>query len=473
MFSGIEIGRRALMAHQKALDVTSHNVANANTPGYSKQEVVLASSMPITALSFSKAGGIGQLGTGVEATDLKRLRDKFLDRQFRNENSALGNWETKDRILREVESIMAEPSDAGLRAMLDQFWQSLQDLSNDPDSTSARALVRERGTAFTNQLKNTARFLSELRANVDADLARKVDEVNLLADRVVSLSRQISAALTSGDKPNDLMDQRDSLLDQLSKIVDLQVTEQPDGKVDVQIGGVPLVTKLTVDPMTIQVISGKLTVRWSQIPVDVSVSGGELRGLLDVRDVEIDGLVAKLDNLASTFASSFNAVHRLGYGLDNSTGNDFFVPSTGAVITASTIVVNPVVVNDLNQVAAAKTLDGLGNVHRGDGSNALDLANVKNLLIFNGGTTNTADYYESVISGLAVNTQAAANMTNNQEILITAITNQKVAVSGVSLDDEMISMVKYQQGYSAAARIITAMDEILDVVINRMGVVGR
>ncbi len=473
MFSGIEIGRRALMAHQKALDTTGHNVANANTPGYSRQEVVFSSSQPITALTFSKAGGLGQMGTGVEAADLKRYRDRFLDRQFRNESTALGHWETKERALREVEAIMAEPTEAGLRAVMDQFWRSLQDLANDPDSSSARALVRERGAAFTNQLNNAARFLSELRANIEADIGREAREINLLADRVASLNRQISTALTSGDKPNDLMDQRDILLDQLSKIVDIRVTAQTDGKVDVHIGGVPLVTQLTANHMTTQVVSGKVVVKWLTISADVAVSGGELKGLIDARDLEIDALLGKLDNLASTFAASFNSVHATGYGLDSSTGNNFFSPSTGPTITAATISINPTIVSNTNKIAAAKTLDGMGNVSRGDGANAFDLAKVRENLIFNGGTTNTPDYYESVISGLAVSAQAAANMTNNQEVLVTAITNQRIALSGVSLDDEMIAMVKYQHGYSAAARVITAMDELMETIINRMGVVGR
>lgn len=473
MFSGIEIARRALMAHQKALDTTSHNVANANTPGYSRQEVVLSSTEPITALSASKSGGLGQLGTGVEAIDLKRYHDKFLDRQFRNENTALGNWETRERVLREVEAIMAEPSDAGLRTALDKFWQTLQDLANDPESSSARALVRERGVALASQLNNTARFLGELRANVDGDIVRKAGEVNLLADRIVSFNRQISAALAAGDKPNDLMDQRDSLLDRLSKIVDITVSEGADGKTDVLIEGVPLVTQLTVDHLTTQTVGGQTVLGWEKISAGVTVSGGELRGLLDMRDAEINGLVSELDTLASTFAAAFNAVHAAGYGLDSSTGTDFFVSATGPAIKASTIAVNPTVVSDLNKIAAAKTLDGMGNVYRGDGANALDLARVKENLIFNGGTANTADYYESIISGLAVSTQAAKNMTGNQEVLTTAIDNQKTAVSGVSLDDEMINMVKFQQGYNAAARVITAMDELMDTIINRLGVVGR
>ena len=469
-FFGFEIGRRALQAQQRALDVVGHNIANANTPGYSRQMINLTATEPYEAISAVRSGQPGQVGTGVTVETIKRFRDAFLDRQYRSENNSAGKWETRQQALHELEVIFAEPTDAGLRSVINQFWQSLQDLSNDPESSSARALVVQRGAALTDDLTHLHRQISDLRTNIDKNIANKVQEINLTAQQIASLNYQIANIKSTGDNPNDLMDKRGVLLDQLSKQIDISFTEFPDGSSNVMVRGVPLVEGAQANSIGTSQAAGVTQLTWKQTGTPVEVTSGEIGAMIALRDQDLKGYLDKLDTLAKTFADAFNAVHASGYGLDNSTGRAFFTDGTAGPlynISASNIQVNPAILADQATIAASSSLDGAGNVNRGDGRNALALADLKKSPLYLG-SASLSDYYESIISDLGVSAQAANRMTDNQQILLKAIDNQRQIVSGVSLDEEMINMVKYQQGYNAAAKLMKTMDEMMNTLINGM-----
>lgn len=468
-FFGIEIGRRALQAQQRALDVTGHNIANANTPGYSRQATSLSATDPYEAPSATRTGRPGQVGTGVAEVAIERFRDNFLDREFRTENTSLGSWETRDQVLREIEGFFAEPSDAGLRTVLDKFWQSVQDLSNNPDSTSARALVVERGADFATTLNHVQRQLQGLKANLDADIANQVNEINITAQQIASLNDLIAQTTAMGDKPNDLKDKRDLLLDKLSKMADIRTVDGELGRINVMLNGVPLVEETRSNALAVDTSSGVAQVIWTHTGTAAEVKRGRLGALKELRDNDVAFFSSKLDELAQTFADRFNQVHTAGYGLDGSTGRLFFSASGGGTITAANIQVDPQM-NNLDRVAAATTLDTTtGRGMTGDGSNAVRLAAVKKELLFAGGTAPVDGFYKSVVSDLAVRSQAALQMTDNQNVLLTAINRQRDSVSGVSLDEEMINMVRYQQAYNAAAKYINAVDEMIDTIVNRLG----
>lgn len=478
-FFGLEIGRRGLQAQQRALDVTGHNVANANTPGFTRQEAVLTTTTPFPVPALNRPWGAAQVGTGVEISEIRRLRDQFLDLQVRHENKTLGYWEARRDALRKVEVILNEPSDTGLRAVFEQFWQALEELSKNPESLAARSVVRQRGMALAETFNHMDRQLRELQEDLNSAVEVKVKEINSLGSQIAALNQQILKIEVTGARANDLRDRRDVLLDQLAKLVNFQAHEDNRGLVNINIGGRPLVQgeelyglKTESDPNN----DGFLKVLWEADGQPVQIEAGTLRGLIEMRGyVENDtkkGFVRemreKLDALATTLIDKFNEIHKGGYGLDGTTGNDFFSGNSAATIE--------VVITDLNKIAAAATWDDDGEP--GDGSNALALAQLKHQLtmILPGNTKPTAtfeDYLRSAVGQLGVAAQEANRMVENQELLVSQLENNRQAVSGVSLDEEMVNMIRFQHAYNAAARVITTMDEMLDLIISRMGLVGR
>ncbi|AFV10805.1 flagellar hook protein 1 [Thermacetogenium phaeum DSM 12270] len=492
IFFGLEIGRRGLQAQQRALDVTAHNVANANTPGYTRQEAVMAAADPIPVPSLNMPSGAGQLGTGVEITAIRRLRDGFIDLQIRNESISLGYWEARQENLNKIEGIFNEPSESGLQSVFELFWQSLEELSKNPESLAARSLVLERAQTLTETFNHLDSRLQELQQDINATVKIKVDEINSLGRQIADLNQQILKIEVMGARANDLRDRRDLLVDQLAKIVPVQVQEDGRGVFTVTLGGCPLVEGAQLNRLAVENDPGVYDVVW-ETPKgrEAAVDGGYLGGLLDMRDDYIPDLREKLDNLAAEFAIKFNEIHRQGAGVNGDTGMNFFInkdDNTGDGITAGNIGINEDIVEDPLKLAAAVFVEitddpklyenkiEISNIwytwDTGDGSNALDLAGLKHQTIDGLGTT-FDDYYRSMIGVLGVDAQQAVRMKENQELLVSQLENSRQAVSGVSLDEEMINMIKFQHAYSAASRLITALDEMLEIIINRMGVVGR
>ncbi|MCF6093414.1 flagellar hook-associated protein FlgK [Microaerobacter geothermalis] len=538
-FSGLEIGKRALFAQQTALSVTGHNIANANTEGYTRQSAVMKTTSPQPAPGISNARIPGQMGTGVQVTELVRLREDFLDLQFRGENQWYGYWEAKSDTLSKVEVILNEPSETGLQNTLDKFWQAWQDLTKEPESLAARAVVRQRGIAVAETFSFISRSLGQLESDIDTIIKVKVSEINSIATQIKDLNDQISRVVPHGYQPNDLYDQRDLLIDKLSKLVDVKVTPAQYGMVNVTISGQALVTgtntvtmEATPDPGNNNLVNVTLG------GADFTPASGELLGLMESRGMQQDGqwkgIIADIKNrinqLATTFTRELNTVHRRGMNMDDinarkeydalmndsDPSNDpssppqldnlpFFVDKTWYEAnkgqytlvndgyksidpntipdpsTADNMMVNPLILSRLDKIAAAKPEEmtaeeqlQFGTSFEGDGRNARDIAALKYKLIPEGlGDTSTMDdFYRYTISQLGVDSQEAQRLMQNAEVLRGQVDNRRQSVSGVSLDEEMANMIKFQQAYNAAARSITTVDEMLDRVINGMGRVG-
>lgn len=468
-FLGIETTLRAIMAQRKATETASHNIANANTPGYTRQRVNLTASFdPYTVPSLGRPELPGQLGTGVGIAAIERVRDEFLDLQIRNEVANLGYWEIKRDGLQKIEVILNEPSDNGLNNVMTAFWNAWQELSKNPESLAVRSEVRQRGVTLAETIQHLYRQLTQLQEDLNFNVGVVVNRINTIATQLADLNWQIARSVVVGDNPNDLRDRRDLLIDELAKLVDITVAEQADGTVTVAIGGRNLVEGIKADALQVVPDSGNndfYTVQWSDgAPVDFTK--GNLAGMIWVRDSGVANVLQQLDELAATLISEVNAVHQAGYGLDGSTGNDFFT-GTGA----ADIAVAPGVLSDLNLIAAASDASALP----GDGSNALKLAQLKDALTMPPGAPSGTfgDYYRSLVATLGIDTEQAVHMVENEEVLVTQLENRRQAVMGVSLDEEMANIVKFTHAYQAAARALTVLDEELDIIINRMGLVGR
>lgn len=461
LFQGLEIGKRALMTHQLTLSTMGHNVANVSTPGYTRQRVLISSAHPLVTANYT-------IGNGVTAETIVHVRDLFLTNQYRRENKSLGEWTYKETALTQIEAYFAEPNDKSLSDLLDQFWNSWSDLSNNPESTAARSSVISQAELLTNAFHTLDRSLTEMQASVDTEITGRVEQINSLGRQIANLNRLVVSEELNGQAANDLRDQRDLLIDELSGLVDVSTAEKSNGSTTVYISGLAIVENADTFELDTRVTAGAEQVRheiiWKGTKTTVKITGGEVKGLIDVRDTTIPAYRARLDTLAGSIVRQINALHRTGTGLTGVSGMDFF---NSAYTAAGTIQLETAVANDPNLIAASESGEP------GDNVIALAIADIRNQTIMSSNTATISEFYTALIGDVGVDTNEAETLRGNYDVLVQQITNSREAVQGVSIDEEMADMLKAQNAYDAAARVITTIDEALETVIHGMGVVGR
>ncbi|RIW39064.1 flagellar hook-associated protein FlgK [Bacillus salacetis] len=530
-FMGLETAKRGMYTQQGALHTTGHNIANANTPGFTRQRVNFEQTEPYPSPSINRPQIPGQMGTGVEAGSIQRVREKFLDIQYRGENNKLGYWETKMEAMKKMEEVMNEPSDSGLSKTMDMFWQSLQDLAVNPTNSGARSVVRQRGVAVAETFNYVASSLSSIRTDLKNEINVTENQVNSLTRQIDNLNKRIGDVEPHGYLPNDLYDERDRLIDELSKIVDVQVTYKSSGGGALDIAdGQATVKLMNENGQASAVLVGagganaikveadgpngiisKIKVGTMEVSPEKFTSQGKLQGLIEmygyqdssqggVKGVYTD-MLSELDNLAFTFAKEFNEIHADGMGLNEieageNVKNVFFtdpaqgtdgkpLPNDADPLTnhlgpregfASRIGISQVIKDDLDNIASASG-ERPDEAAAGDSSVVLELADLINKsLEYKEGSSEEANfrnYYEGVIGNMAVISQESVRLTSNSDVLRQAVDERRMSVSGVSLDEEMTNMIKFQHAYNASARMITLQDEMLDKIVNGMGTGGR
>ncbi len=470
-FFGLEIARRALFANRALINVTSHNVANANTEGYSRQEGLVVTTLPMSLPS------IGIVGTGAQLSYIRRVRSEFLDIQYRDENRIKGYWDELKNSLEEIEYILGEPSINGLSSVIDSFWNSWQELSTNPESMSVRGSLKEQAQSLVSFLAHIRSELLLQREQLNKALEIQVNTINDIATQIGALNEEIKKAYIRGQSPNDLLDKRDLLLDKLSELVNFDVRINEVGEAIINIRDHLLVgINNTVYRMTVS--SGKIL--WEDgIDVYLESERGKLSSIIYIRDDIVGiandmgyqyetGYLSVIDRLSAVIYERVNELHRSGYGLDNSTGIDFFtIIDTNKGVNATNIKINDLISQDLNKIASATNSDVPG-----DGSNALKIARIREEFLIDGSFT-VGDYWKNQVSMLGIISQRAKLLSENQKTLVDAISSRREEISGVSIDEEVINMIKYQQAFSAASRILTTLDEMLSILIERTGVVGR
>jgi len=482
---GFNTAVSGLLASQRKLYVTNHNIANANTEGYSRQVTTQSATVP------HRLPGVGFVGTGTSITSVERVRDSYLDYKYRTENATLGEWEIKRNTLVDIENILKETENEGLSKYVDGFFKSLEDLSKNPSDDSYRVAVREKAIALTNHLNETVTKLYNLEKDLNYQINAQIKKVNDIGSQICNLNEQIYKLELDGKKANDLRDQRDLLVNELSKIVNVQVSEQ-DGKYTVSIGGASLVehtnlSKLKVPPRTVtSEITGEnlVQVEWEN-GNKVALKTGELKGLLDVRDGsgingEYGGVpyyVERLNDFANIFANEINKIHSQGYTAKGTNGINFFyqpVDQNGneVNITAATIKLDPQILESLDNIAAGESPNNAE-----DNKNILALLELRESKKFFSQSIHAQgtpeDYIVSIISTLGVDSQYAVRMQKNQELILNNIETRIDSVSSVDVDEEMADMVKFMKTYTASAKMINTLDEMLDITVNRLGLAGR
>ena len=487
-FGTFNIATSGLFASQRSLDVVSNNISNASTDGYSRQLVLQRATLPV--------GGDprGLVGTGVEAYDVVQIRSQYMDNKYWGQMKSYSEWKTKSDNLGVIEGIFNEPSDTGIRKTMDELFGGIEELVKKPGDNTSRVNFIEKAVTFSKTINGFGQQIVNNIRETNFAVKSKVEEVNALAEQIKEVNEQIFNLELDGHKANALRDQRSTLVDKLSTIVNVSVSDVTgDNNVkyfNVKIGGMTLVNhyqvnKLMVEDTDVTGISdlgaGKISVvKWAGTngaPLDkVRIDGGELMGLIDIRDGNgsnhsyrgLPYYLGQLNKFAKEFATEFNVQHKKGFDLTNAAGKDFFeVPVVG--INSINLKVSDIIKDDPSMVAASDAVGGESN-----NINAKLLANFRNRKdIFSGLNGTTDDYLKSILATLSVDTNQANRMTINTESIVKQTNNKRLSESGVSLDEEMGNMVKFQHSYNASAKMVTTIDSIMDTMINRLGLVGR
>ena len=589
-FMGLTTLLRALQAQQQAMDVTNQNIANANTTGYTRQEAKLVQTAPHAGTGYNRPVGGGlMMGTGVMVSEIMRQRDSFVDQQLRTETAQQKRWQVVSDGVQQVETLFNEPSTNGLGNQLTTFFNSWSELSTNPGSATARAQLQTQAQTVVAAFQGVSQQLESFRQNQDFQLTSVVSEVNDLSTQIASLNLQIRRSTAVGDNPNDLMDARDRLIDQVVTLTGATYQEQTDGSTTVRIGGRILVDGTKANALTAELTplaSGKSshTIEWAPGTGAVAGLGGTMGALLHLRDDVVADKVAKLNLLASTIVTSVNAQHAQGRGLGqyatSATNTDFFstqrtttpLRATGlgdtlvagaftingqtisvnpatdtldtvmsrvtaaidpaaswnldaatgrivisspvspvigssadtsnflqvtgiqasgvsqangtytataafplGIIKAATLSLDPLVATDTQAIRAAGTTTTNGviaSAGAGDSSNALKIVGLATTQWTALGSATFDDYYASMIGSLGIESRQATQMATNQTALVDHLTARRESASGVNLDEEASQLIRFQRAYQAAARGITALDELLSQTINSMGRVG-
>ncbi|MBW4054568.1 MAG: flagellar hook-associated protein FlgK [Proteobacteria bacterium] len=458
--AAMEIGKNGLNIYSVATEVTSENIANVNTPGYSRQRVVLESAPPTTANGFP-------LGTGVKISSVERYYDGLLQKQLVNAQTTQGYDTTKSTVLQQIEPTFNEVSNDGLGAAISNFFGAWQDLTLNPAGSAERQAVLSRTQILTDNFKAVSTTLTDSINTQNDSLVPLTDSINATLKNIAQLNGQIKTTELVSGNANEIRDQRDQLIRDLSQQIGITATENSDGTTDVTYadGGAALVTGATAGSFSLdKTAPTKFAISLTDTSGAVTTptpSTGQLGATVALRDTIIPGYRDKVDALASTIATTVNDQHKLGFDQSGSAGGNFFTGTTAATISLNySPGPPPTGITGTDKIAASGSAGLLG-----DNNNALALAQLQNQKVMSGNTASFGSYFTGLVSSVGLDVQSAKS-TETQDI---AFTNQlstlRESNSGVSLDEELTNLIKYQRSYQASSKLITTATEMMDTVI--------
>lgn len=446
-FSGLHIGKSGMGAAQRAMETAAHNLANVNTDGFTRQRVELRTAYPRQALG--RAGAI-QVGTGVVAAAVARLRQELTDGVYREGRGQAASTQAQAELLARAEAALGTVDD-GLPETVDAMWNAWEQLSRDPRDGTLRAQVLDAARDVARFFRRAAATLAATRSQAVAGMAATVDAVNEAAAKVAALNGRIRDVVGAGGAPNDLLDERDRLLDELGELAGATALLDADGGVRVLIGGMPVVDEIRTHALEVDatgtarwVDDGRSVAATGRLGAEATMAGGILPGYLD----ELDAAALALRDLV-------NAAHAAGFDLAGASGGAVFAGTAAADL-------------DLDPALSTATLAASAGGAPADGNHALVMGALRDSAGPSGHPV-AAD-----LRALAGRIGAAAVRSDLQAQVDAAtladIEEQRLADHGVSIDEEMTDMLRFQRAYEASARVITVMDEMLDRLINGTGV---
>ncbi len=458
LVSLFSIGRSAILAQQAAVQVAGHNIANAQTPGYTKEVVDLSASV-------SEQTAQGSFGTGVTIRNVTSLRDSLLSQDVRTQNPAASNFKTSADLLGRVESVLGDPSNNTLSTAIDNFYNSWSDLASNPATASAKTVVQQRATTLATTFNSYARQLADVGKSASDGLAQSVATANGILKKIGDINKLIVPAEAGGQTANDLRDQRDLLVDQLSSIVPITTIDRTDGSNQVLIGGLSVVDG--EDYKSLSTGGGATpTVSITGSSDALRNVGGQMGGQLDFLVNVLPKIRAGLDTIAAAIVTDVNAVHVTGWsppaGVSGNwppsagpTGSGVtFFDATPANATAQNIRLSVTVAANANAIASGSTLNGSG-----DNSVALQIAALRDLSpSAPGQSVNGA--FQTLVSNVAVQKNSADSSATVYQTLADQASARRQSATGVSTDEELINVIKFQQAYIAAGKFLKSVDEM-------------
>ena len=556
IFNILNTAQVGLRSQLLAMEVTGHNIANVQTEGYSRQQINFEA-------ADSRFTEMGQIGTGVRVGAIERAHDEFLYLQILGEGDRLGKSRVKHEVYDQLEILMSEKSGQSLNQSLNQFFSGLQDVASNPTSPPERSTLLAEAQNLVSTFNNIGESLFQVQQNLDAAVAVDLGKINSLTKDIASLNQAIHANEPTTFNANDYRDERDLKVKKLTELVDMDFIDELDGQISLtRNDGTPLVLRSTAFTLDTAINGNNksfydVIVRdpaGNETNITSTVNGGTLKGYLEMRDTVVEEILDKLDRLAAGFVKEFNEIHQQGFGLDGSTGNNFFStlkttvdananntglatlkatngdPSNisvdkyeititdsksfslqnltrgassgaftfrqgstfnlanGFAVTISgtpadgdkfTLSVSERAARNLS--IASGVLSNTSKISAGvnsrtDGGNALKLVGLQSKTVFDNvsldsagsGTFTFDEFYSSLVSTLGIQSSASKATFAQQEGILLQLDTRRESIAGVSIDEEMINMIKFQQAYNAAARLIAMVDELLDNMIHQV-----
>lgn len=455
MFQLISLGKRALQVTEKHIETTSHNISNVNTPGYSRQKVVQESGLPIEY-------PYGTIGTGVYIQSVERVRDEFLDINFRTNQSLFGFWDKRSEVLEKLETVLNEPSDFGLSNKIDKFFSSWDSLSSNPTSQAYRMDVINNAEQMTDEFNRLHSDLSGYISTIDDELINSVTRINQIAQELADLSEGINFTIGQVYEPNDLLDKFDLLMDELATYGNVSVKVNDYGQKIVYFGSDQIVdgrscNQIGLEESTTSGVTVHNLVWKNNLDTINGLNSGELLSLIDLRDNVVPGYLNQLDKIADTIKEKVNEIHLQGHDLtaNSEQGHYFFETSSNG---AKDFRVSNVILNDSNKIATSRS--GAS----GDNEIALAIANLRNESIVDD-QMSVSQAYANLVYSIGSDVNNTNIKKENQAMITEQIDQFRESIKGVSLNEETADLIKFQQMYQAAAKIISMADDMLKIVL--------
>lgn len=446
----LSVAKSALMTHQSALNVTGHNIANAATPGYTRQRIALAAETPLRTPE-------GTIGRGVTDQGIFATRNRFLDASYRREAAVFSHADTLKDLMGRVEQVFGEPSDNGLAASLDAFFGSFSDLANDPASLSARAAVQQAGQQLVRQIGTIDTRIDEVNQTVIDTFRDSVTQVNSIAQQIGTLNQQIVVAGGPQHTAPDLEDARGKLLDQLATFGSVRVIEHGNGSMGVVFGDTLLVDGTNIQELDVRTpVGGGVFAGVVGEPRNLTPIAGSLAALSELAGQALPSVRSELDRLTSALVTSVNAIHAAGTTNAGATNTNFFDP---AGTTANSFRLSAqIIANSANIVSGTTSAAG-------DNAVALQLAGLRTTAIASLNSSTAGEFYTGLVSSVGSIVRDATQESDAAEALSAGTAARRSSATGVSTDEEMVDLMVHQQAFAAASRLVKVADDLMQTLL--------
>lgn len=456
----LDLSVRTMSTYQSAIDIASQNISNAGSPDYSRQKVVLA----------SETVNNGE-GAGVKIQDISRIRNEILDSQLRKYQSSYSDSTKRSEILEKLEALIGEPSEDGLSTYFTEFFNSWDELSTNPTSTQLRLNVVQKSKQLSERFKDQIDGFSEIQYMIQKEATVQVEQINAYLKEIHGLNQKVYESEVRGMESNDLKDQRDKLIDSLSQLVNISVSKNSYGAVQVNVGGVYGADQSSYNQFQLSIINGQMRLTQKDNESSVAViNGGEFYAISDIYSNKINQYKTDYEGLAQTFVDKVNDVHVNGntlvYGGTSNTGIPFFgeVAADGSIVNAfvdGKMTLNSSILQSPKNIAASSVAGNDGNSEIASQMAALSKTKFSEL-----SEATFLDKYAEILNNIGMEKISADNAIQSGDLVIQNLEAQKMSYSGVSIDEEMTNVMKYQRSYEAAAKLIKIADELLETIIN-------